>query len=130
MKIRHDPAEAPPAEGRYSHGVEIATPGRMLFISSQAPMDSEGNVPDAFEEQCLRVWTNVKSVLSSAGMTTMDLVKVTTYLSSATYKGENAAIRQRVLGDAKPALTVILGQIYDGRWLLEIEAVAFRATGE
>ena len=36
----------------------------------------------------------------------------------------NAGVRQRVLGSHSPALTVIICDIFDEAWLLEIEAVA------
>lgn len=33
-------------------------------------------------------------------------------------------VRQEVLGDRAPALTVVIATIYDEDWLLEIEAIA------
>ena len=33
-------------------------------------------------------------------------------------------VRRRVLGDHEPALTVIIADIFDEAWLLEIEAIA------
>jgi enamine deaminase RidA (YjgF/YER057c/UK114 family) len=57
-------------------------------------------------------------------MTLADLVEVTTYLSDRAYRAENSVIRQEVLGDHAPALTVIITGIYDEAWLLEIEAIA------
>ena len=37
---------------------------------------------------------------------------------------ENRRVRQEVLGERSPALTVIVTGIFDERWLVEIEAVA------
>lgn len=53
-----------------------------------------------------------------------NLVKVTTFLASREYADENSTIRRRVLGTHRPALTVIIADIYDENWLLEIEAIA------
>ena len=53
-----------------------------------------------------------------------NLVKVTTYLSDRGYGLENRAIRNEVLGDLAPALTVVITGIFESRWLLEIEAIA------
>jgi enamine deaminase RidA (YjgF/YER057c/UK114 family) len=37
---------------------------------------------------------------------------------------ENREIRQEILGDRSPALTVIITGIFDQAWLVEIEAIA------
>ncbi len=53
-----------------------------------------------------------------------NLVKVTTFLSNRSYATANTAVRTEVLGDHKTALTVIVTDIFDPAWLLEIEAIA------
>lgn len=53
-----------------------------------------------------------------------DLVKVTVFLADRRYREANYAIRHEVLGGRSPALTVIVCEIYDPAWLVEIEAVA------
>jgi enamine deaminase RidA (YjgF/YER057c/UK114 family) len=55
-----------------------------------------------------------------------NLVKVTTYLSDRAYRDENSAIRRELLGDNKPALTIVIAGFYDPAWLLEIEAIAVK----
>lgn len=54
------------------------------------------------------------------------LVKVTTFLSDRRFADENGEIRREMLGPHGPALTVIISEIFDERWLLEIEAIAAR----
>jgi enamine deaminase RidA (YjgF/YER057c/UK114 family) len=49
---------------------------------------------------------------------------VTIFLSDRKYNAENRAIRREILGDRAPALTVIITEIFDEAWLLEIEAIA------
>jgi 2-iminobutanoate/2-iminopropanoate deaminase len=51
-------------------------------------------------------------------------VKVTTYLSDRCFGAENGRLRQEILGDRTPAVTVIIAGIFDAAWLLEIEAIA------
>ena len=123
----HNPARAPPVSGGYSQGVEVSTPGRFLYISGQIPEHRTGDLPARFEDQCRQVWSNIEVVLASAGMTVDDLVKVTTFLSDREYRSANSEIRQEALGDAKPALTVVIADIYNEQWLLEIEATAFQS---
>jgi 2-iminobutanoate/2-iminopropanoate deaminase len=120
-----NPAILPAAAGNYTHGVQVDGARRMVFVSGQVPWGNEhGRVPESFEAQCRMVWRNVLAVLSEASMGVRNLVKVTTYLSDRQYRGINSKIREEVLGDHAPALTVIICDIYAENWLLEIEAVA------
>ncbi len=108
----------------YSQAVEITAGRRMLFISGQVPEDGAGTIPADFRGQCLLAWENVIAQVKAAGMTLENLVKVTVFLSDRQYRQENSNIRQEVLGNHAPALTIIITGIYDENWLLEIEAVA------
>ena len=120
-----NPAILPAAAGNYTHGVQVDGAQRMVFVSGQVPWGNEhGRVPESFEAQCRMVWRNVLAVLGEAGMGVRNLVKVTTYLSDRQYRAINSKIREEVLGDHAPALTIIICDIYAENWLLEIEAVA------
>ena len=121
--IHHNPDPVPAPVGGYSQGVETRG-ARHLFVSGQIPEGADGGVPDGFEAQCGLAWANLLEVLRSAGMAADDLVKVTTFLTRADQAEANARVRGRVLGDARPALTVVVVQTLDPRWLLEIEAIA------
>jgi enamine deaminase RidA (YjgF/YER057c/UK114 family) len=112
--------------GAYALAYEITAPKRTVYISGQIPTRADGSVPDGFEAQCRQVWANIDAVLADAGMTRKDLVKVTTYLSDRRDREMNSRIRREVLGEHLPALTIIIADIYDPAWLLEIEAIAAR----
>ena len=62
--------------------------------------------------------------LNAAEMTVANLVKVTIFLSKRKYADINSAVRREMLAGHKPALTVIIADIFDEKWLLEIEALA------
>ena len=115
---------APQAAGGYSQAMEVLGAQRLLFISGQVPKTAAGVVPPDFEAQAQLVWSNVGAQLQAAGMTLAHLVKVTTFLSSRAYNVANREVRQQVLGQLSPALTVIIAGIFDDQWLLEIEAIA------
>jgi 2-iminobutanoate/2-iminopropanoate deaminase len=120
-----NPQILPAATGNYTHGVRVDGAGRMVFVSGQVPWgDEHGKIPDSFEEQCRMVWRNVLAVLAEAGLGVRNLVKVTTYLSDRQYRALNSKIREEILGDHAPALTVIICDIYAEEWLLEIDAIA------
>lgn len=122
--IRHDPPAVTAPRGSYTHGLEVAPGARTLFISGQIPEQSDGRVPPGFDGQCRAVWANIVAVLTSAGLTVANLVKVTTYLTSQDQADSNGHIRREVLGGARPALTVVVVQTLESQWLLEIEAIA------
>ncbi|MCK2220063.1 RidA family protein [Actinomadura sp. ATCC 31491] len=121
---RIDPSDAPAPQGGYTQALAVAGASRLLFVSGQIPETPDGQVPEGFEAQCRLVWANVLAALRAAGMDVPNLVKVTTYLSDRAHAGTNGAVRREVLGDHRPALTVVVAGIFDPRWLLEIEAVA------
>jgi 2-iminobutanoate/2-iminopropanoate deaminase len=79
--------------------------------------------PEGFRAQSLQVWANLDAQLRAAGMDRSNIVKLTTFLSDRAYNLENLAIRGEMLGDMKPAITVIITGIFDASWLLEIEAI-------
>ncbi|MEM6431210.1 MAG: RidA family protein [Deinococcota bacterium] len=115
---------APQASGGYSQAVLLEQPTRFLYISGQIPESAAGDTPTTFVEQCQLVWANILAQLEAADMSVHNLVKVTTFLSSREYRRENSIIRQQILGEHTPALTVIIAEIYDPAWRLEIDAVA------
>ncbi|GAA3262974.1 RidA family protein [Nonomuraea helvata] len=118
------PADAPPAMGGYAQALAVAGASRLVFVSGQIPQSPDGHVPDDFEAQCRIVWHNIQACLTGAGLGVSSLVKVTTFLSKREYADANSAIRREILGAHRPALTVIISEIFDKRWLLEIEAIA------
>lgn len=81
-------------------------------------------MPEGFADQCRLAWANVEAQLRAAGMSLDNLVKVTVFLSDRRFGAENRAVREAVLGDRTPAMTVIIATIFDAAWLLEIEAIA------
>jgi 2-iminobutanoate/2-iminopropanoate deaminase len=117
-------ADAPKAVGGYAQAIEITGTQKVLYVSGQIPVAADGKVPDDFKSQCRLAWANLEAQLRAAGMSLDNLVKVTTFLSDRRFGLENRAVRMEVLGDRRPALTVVITGIFDEAWLLEIEAVA------
>lgn len=124
MLTRHDPASIYPPAGPYAHGVETAGFSRLLYISGTMGLAPDGTAADDFEAQCERAWANVAAILQSAGMGWHNLVKVTCFLADRGDRDVNAAVRNRVLGPHRVAVTVVAATLLDPAWKLEIEAVA------
>ncbi|MEV6116059.1 RidA family protein [Streptomyces sp. NPDC052109] len=108
----------------YAQGVRVPAGADLLFISGQAPQTADGHVPETFDEQCRLAWDNVIAVLTAAGMTVRNLVKVTVILAGPRYRESCSRIRREVLGDHRPAMLYTFADLWVDSWLLEIEAVA------
>jgi 2-iminobutanoate/2-iminopropanoate deaminase len=115
---------APKPAGGYAQAVEVTGATRTLHISGQIPVDAKGECPSDFAAQARLAWSNVFAQLAEAGMGPQHLVKVTTFLSDRKFALENRQVRQEMLGEHQPALTVIIAGIFDEAWLLEVEATA------
>lgn len=125
----HNPQQLPKPMGNYVHGMEVQPNARYLFVSGQIPGAEEGDdIPSTFEAQCERVWNNIVHILASAGMTVSDVVKVTTYLTHPDQADANGEIRRRFLGSHAPAVTVIIAQLLQSKWMLEVEVIAAKTV--
>ena len=116
--------DAPDLGSGYAQCVSVSGHQRTVYVSAQSPMREDGTVPTDFAEQAELAWANVAAQLRAAGLGLEHVVKHTTYLSDRAYRDTYRSVRQRVLGDHQPALTVIIADIFDADWLLEIEAIA------
>ena len=121
---RYNPPSVHAPSGGYSMGLEIGQHRRLLFISGKVPEKSDGSVPEGFEAQCEQSWRNIIEVLNSAGLGVEHLVKINTFLTDKSQVVPNRAIRRKMLQGNEPASTVMIAETVDGKWLLEIEAIA------
>ncbi|KIC51799.1 RidA family protein [Tateyamaria sp. ANG-S1] len=111
-------------KSKYSQAVEVTDAKRTLYVSGQIPVSPEDKVPEDFLDQARQAWANVEAQLRAADMGLDNIVKHTTFLADRAYRAENSRVRREILGEREPALTVIVCDIYDEEWLLEIEAIA------
>ncbi len=128
MLTTHNPGTIAPAFSRYSLGVEAPAAARWLYVSGQVGVNPDGSFADGPEAQMEAAWRNVLAILDSAGMGAGDLVKVTAYLTRAEDIGFYREVRDRMLGGAEPASTLlVISALAHPDWLVEIEAVAAAA---
>ena len=119
-----DPSDLPAPSAAFTHGTSVRGAERLVFVSGQPPWAVDAPVPEGFEAQCRLAWRNVERVLTSVGLSLGHLAKVTVYLSDRRDRDANSRIRAEVLGDHRPAITIIITGIYSEEWLLEIEGIA------
>lgn len=125
-KIAIDALDGPKPEGGYAQATRLDDARSMLFVSGQIPVAPDGTLAGDFASQARQAWANVFAQLRAADMGPDDLVKVTIFLSDRRFAEENRKAREEALGGRRVALTVVIADIFDPAWLLEIEAVAAR----
>jgi 2-iminobutanoate/2-iminopropanoate deaminase len=117
-------SQAPQVPTAYSQAMEVRGAQRLLFISGQVGESASGEIPKDIGSQLKLAWDNLFSQLAAADMTVANLVKVTVLLSSRNDLTAFRAARKEAMQDHVPALTVIIADTVDARWLVEIEGIA------
>jgi len=115
--------DAPKAIGPYAHAVWA---GDLLYCSGQTPIDPLTGklVTGGITEQTQQAFNNLETVLSSAGLTTEDVIKVNVYLTSmANFAGMNQVYQQRFAAPY-PARTTVAVTDLPLQALVEIEWIA------
>lgn len=121
-KFNPEGVEAP---GFYSHGVEIKSPQRLLFISGQVGVKRDGSVAEGIAEQTRVAIENLDAVLAGAQMNVSDIVKSTIYLTDESLFEGFAAAGAPLLSSPPPATTLVyVKALASPALLVEIEAVA------
>ncbi|WP_394826822.1 RidA family protein [Pendulispora albinea] len=123
--IAHSPTVGVyPATSDYVHAMEVREPQRLLFISGTMGLDEKGVAGQTLEEQLELIWSNLRTILASAGMTVDNIVRLTSYLRDPAYADANAAARVRALGARRVPTTAIVVQTLVPEWLVELEVIA------
>ena len=121
----HDPAGDVYATGDdYVHALELRTPQRLLLVSGTMGLAPDAAAGASLAEQLELVWSNLRAILASAGMTIDHVVRVTSYLRDAAYAEANAAARVAALGGRAVPTTAIVVQTLEPDWLVELEVIA------
>jgi 2-iminobutanoate/2-iminopropanoate deaminase len=119
------PAGIAPPVAAYAHGVVTTGPARLLHTAGVVPMRPDGSVPEGLVEQADVVWANVGAILAEAGMAAPDIVSITTYVVADEPLGPVMTARDRFLGGALAASTLVtVPALARPEWRLEIAVVA------
>jgi 2-iminobutanoate/2-iminopropanoate deaminase len=110
-----------------SHYTDAVRAGELLFVSGCVPVDGEGRLVggDDVVAQARQVLANIEAVLTAAGATFADVVKVTVYLTDIADRAAINPVRQEVFGDTRPASTLVeVSALAIPGAKLELDAVA------
>jgi len=117
--------ETVPASPYYSQGTEIRDSGRLVFVSGQVGMTSDGQMLDGIEAQTAQAVANLNAVLDAAGLTPADLAKLTIYLTDPADVEPFMGAAAGGLPSPPPATTMlIVNGLASPELRVEIEAIA------
>lgn len=123
--IKHNPDTVAPPVGAFTHAIEVPPGARTLYLSGQLGIDRDGNLGEDIQAQSRLVWENISALLEAANMDLSNLVKVTAYLTDPADFKEYGAVRSAVLGDHRPASTLLfVAHLADPEWKVEVDVVA------
>lgn len=114
---------APEAVGPYSQAIKA---GNFLFLSGQLPLDAETGsiIGDGIETQTRQSIENMRSILSSVGLSLTDAVKTTVFLKDLGHFSEMNQIYQEYFNKDAPARSCVEVSRLPKDALIEIEAIA------
>lgn len=123
-RVINPPAMAPPAS-RFAHGIVHSARARRLVISGQVGTRIDGSVPESLLEQMECAWDNILAVLTEAGMTRSNLVRICAYVTVPGSVRLYREVRDRRLAGHLCAATYLeVAGLAEPRFLCEIEAEA------
>jgi len=121
----HNPSTLYPPYAGYAHAVEVPPGARTLYISGLNGYGADGrSMPPDFGGQARLVWKHLRTALAAADMTYADLVQLRFYLASAADDPANVALIKEHLRGHVACRTVVVQQLLEPKWLIELEAVA------
>ena len=125
-KTTMNPEGLPAPRGSYSL-VNIAQPGRMVFIAGQTASDPEGNVVGIADAraQTRYILEKIKRAVEAAGGTINDVVAMSVFTTDVRYHRDINEARREMLGANFPTSTMVqVVALARPELLLEINATA------
>lgn len=113
----------------YSHAAKIDMGNStMLIISGQVALDDKGNLigKNDLTQQTEQVFTNIKSILQSAGGSMSDLVKISIYMKDVKGIQQVRDVRNKFIHQKNPPASTLVevSGLFRDDILIEIEATA------
>lgn len=103
--------------------------GDWCFVSGTTGYDyATMEMPEEAEAQARNVFATIGSVLAEAGFTLHDIVRATYIVSDVAYRDDVFRVTGEVLGDIRPAATMIVAGLIRPEMKVEVEVTALRRT--
>jgi enamine deaminase RidA (YjgF/YER057c/UK114 family) len=102
--------------------------GEWVFLSGTTGYDYETmTMPDGVEAQARNTFATIQAVLAEAGASMADIVRVHYYITKREDAAAVMTVAGEVLGDIRPAATLLICELLEEAMLIEIEVTARRA---
>jgi enamine deaminase RidA (YjgF/YER057c/UK114 family) len=129
MKQLINPPHLPPPRG-FNHGI-LTEGGRLLFLSGQDASDGDGRIvsPGDLVAQYEQVLRNLQAVVTEAGGTMQDIVKLTIYVKDRDdYRRklrELGQVHKKYFGAYYPTMALFeISNFFQDENLVELEGIA------
>jgi len=126
------PTALPTPFARYSHGVVIEAGSRTLVCSGQLGIGLDAVVPESAGMQAALCFDHIGALLSAAGMTPADVVRVNAFVTDRVHLADYMAARDEFFRavDSPPASTLLIVSGFSREaFKVEVEVLA-AADGE
>jgi 2-iminobutanoate/2-iminopropanoate deaminase len=101
---------------------------KMVILSGQVPLDPQGGLvgKDDLEKQAEQVFRNIKAIVTDAGGTMDDVVRLGFYLTDLTKLAAVRTVRDRYMNTKTPPASTLVqvAKLYRDDVLIEVEATA------
>ena len=96
------------ATAGYTHGVTVS--GRLLFVSGQVALDSQREIVGLVdvEAQTVQVFENLKNVVTAAGASLKDVIRLGVYLTDRQHLDQYRRGRARYFSDPFPTSSLVI----------------------
>ena len=117
-----------PFRNRFSHGKLVPAAADWLYTAGQTGRDLDGRVGDGIEEQADFAMRNLYNIVVEAGMSPVDVIKMTIYYLDPVHLPTIVAARNRYFGeDFRPTSTAVgIAALANPAYRVEVELVAAR----
>lgn len=115
---------APGAIGPYSQAIDT---GSFVFISGQIPVNPvTGEIPEGIEAQATQSMSNIKAILTEAGLSMENVVKTTVFLADMSLFADMNKVYAENFTAPFPARSAVAVKELPKQVLVEIEVIAMR----
>lgn len=118
--------KAPQPIGAYSQAIAVSQSEKVIYLSGQIPLSPETGqlIGENFITQAKQVFSNINAVLSAAGSSFTDLVKLNVYLIDISHTPILNQVMQEIFHDTFPARSTVQVCQLPANALIEVDAIA------
>ena len=95
-----------------------------MIVSGTAPIWPDGSINDDAYAQAKRCFEIIEAALTELGAKMEHVVRTRIYITGVAYVDAVSRAHAEALGDVRPAATMVIADLLNEHWKVEIEAEA------